>query len=158
NADRAHAGLPALGWDDQLAAVARAHSKDMLDHDFFGHVSPTTGSAADRAKKAHIDAMLILENVARAFSPGESERGLMNSPGHRANILSREATRVGVGVVFDPQAKEMLVTQLFAKPPEKFDAHTTDELRKGVLAERRARKLKALERDAWLDELARSTA
>src|SRR5439155_10396141 len=78
--------------------------------------------------------------------------------GHRANILSRDATRVGVGVVFDAQAKELLVTQMFAKPPEKFDAHTVDELRAGVLAERRARKLKALERDAWLDELAQSTA
>ena len=43
-----------------------------------------------------VDAMLILENVARAFTAGEAERGLMNSPGHRANILSKEATRVGL--------------------------------------------------------------
>jgi hypothetical protein len=102
--------------------------------------------------------MLILENLARAFSPGEVERGLMNSPGHRANILNRDVTRVGVGVVFDARAKNMLVTQLFAKPPEKWDPHTIDELRRGLGELRRGRKLRALERDVWLDELAQSTA
>ena len=158
NADRAHAGLPPLTADAQLAAVARAHSGDMQAHRFFGHVSPTTGSAADRTRKAGIDAMLILENVARAFSPGEAERGLMNSPGHRANILNREVTRVGVGVVFDPASHELLLTQLFSKPPEQFDAHTGDELRRGIVELRRALALPPLERDAQLDELAQSTA
>jgi uncharacterized protein YkwD len=158
NADRARAHLPPLAWDAQLAAVARGHSADMQAHGFFGHVSPTTGAATDRARRAGVDAMLILENVARAFSPGETERGLMNSPGHRANILSKEATRVGVGVVFDPPSHEILVTQLFSRPPQKFDAHTADELRSGLVAARRARKLRPLERDVALDELAQSTA
>ncbi len=158
NGDRARAGLPPVAWDETLAAVARAHSGDMRDHHFFGHVSPTTGNAADRARKAGVDAMLILENVARAFSPSEAERGLMNSPGHRANILSREATRVGIGIVVDPGDKELLVTQLFARPPEAFDAHTVDELRRGIAELRRTRRLSPLERDAALDELAQSTA
>jgi uncharacterized protein YkwD len=158
NADRAHAGLPALAWDAQLAAVARGHSADMQAHGFFGHISPTTGSAADRAKRANVDAMLILENVARAFTAGEAERGLMNSPGHRANILNREATRVGVGVVFDPASRELLVTQMFSRPPQKFDAHTVDEVRRGIDGTRRGKKLRPLGRDAMLDELAQSTA
>jgi hypothetical protein len=158
NADRAHAGLPALAWDAQLAGVARGHSADMQAHGFFGHISPTTGSAADRAKRANVDAMLIMENVARAFSAGEAERGLMNSPGHRANILSHEATRVGVGVVFDPASREILVTQMFSRPPQKFDAHTVDELRRGIDGARRAHKLRALVDDAPLDDLAQTTA
>ena len=87
----------------------------MQAHGFFGHVSPTTGTAADRTRKAGVDAMLILENVARAFTPGEAERGLMNSPGHRANILNHAATHVGVGVVYDPGSHEILVTQLFSQ-------------------------------------------
>src|SRR5262249_44942171 len=144
NADRAHAGLPALAWDAQLAGIARGHSADMQAHGFFGHISPTTGSAADRARKAGVGAMLILENVARAFTAGEAERGLMNSPGHRANILNREATRVGVGVVFDPAAHEILVTQMFSRPPQKYDAHTADELRHGLVSARKARKLRPL--------------
>ncbi len=158
NADRAHAGLPPLAWDAKLAAVARGHSADMQAHGFFGHVSPTTGTAADRTRKAGIDAMLILENVARAFNAGEAERGLMNSPGHRANILNQEAKRVGVGVVFDPASREILVTQLFSRPPEKFDAHTVDELRLDLAEFRRARKLRPFERDALLDQLAQASA
>lgn len=157
NADRARAGLPPLAWNAELAEVARGHSADMAAHGFFGHVSPTTGSAADRARRAGIDAMLILENVARAFTPGEAERGLMNSPGHRANILSREATEVGVGVVLDP-SHELLVTQMFDRPPERYDAHTIDELRRGVAALRRSRHAPPLTPDAALDELAQSTA
>jgi uncharacterized protein YkwD len=158
NADRARASLPPLAWDAQLATVARAHSADMNAHGFFGHVSPTTGTTGDRARKAGIDATLILENVARAFSAGEAERGLMNSPGHRANILSREVTRVGIGIVADETAHELLVTQLYARPPEKFGAHTADELRRAVDELRRAQRLRALDRDATLDELAESTA
>jgi len=158
NADRAHAGLPPLAWDAQLATVARGHSADMQAHNFFGHISPTTGSAADRAKRANVDAMLILENVARAFNAGEAERGLMNSPGHRANILNREATRVGVGVVYDPATKEILVTQMFSRPPQKLDAHTIDELRRGIADARRQRRQRPLEADGALDELAGSTA
>jgi uncharacterized protein YkwD len=157
NADRARAKLPPLAWDAQLAAVARGHSGDMQAHGFFGHVSPTTGSAVDRAQKAHIDAMLIMENVARAFSAGETERGLMNSPGHRANILSRDATRVGVGVVFDPASRTLLTTQLFSRPPQKFDAHTADELRRGIDDARRARRLRPLGHDGALDNLAQTT-
>lgn len=158
NADRARAGLAPLWWDAALAAVARGHSADMQAHGFFGHVSPTTGSAADRARKAGVDAMLILENVARAFTPAEAERGLMNSPGHRANILNREATHVGVGVVFDPASREILVTQLFSRPPEKFDAHTVGELRRGIVEVRRAHKLRPLAADALLDQLAGNAA
>jgi uncharacterized protein YkwD len=159
NADRARAGLGPLAWDDALAGVARGHSLDMAAHGFFGHVSPTTGSAADRMRRAGVDAMLILENVARAFTPGEAERGLMNSPGHRANILNRDATHVGVGVAFDGSSgRELLVTQLFSRPPEKFDANTIVEVRKQIAALRQSRRLAALEHEPALDELAQSTA
>lgn len=157
NADRARAGLPPLGWSDRLAEVARGHSADMAGHGFFGHRSPTTGTAADRARRAHLDAMLILENVARAPTPREAERGLMNSPGHRANILSPEATEVGVGVVLSPE-RALLVTQLFARPPERYDAHTVDELRGEVVALRRSRHVAPLTRSARLDQLAQAAA
>src|SRR5439155_12577610 len=47
NADRARAGLAALGWDVLLAQVARRHAEDMAEHDFVAHVSPRTGNAVD---------------------------------------------------------------------------------------------------------------
>jgi uncharacterized protein YkwD len=129
NADRARFGLPPLAWDARLAEIARAHSADMRAGNFLGHVSPTTGDAADRLRKARYEATVVQENLARAYSPREAQRGLMDSPGHRANILSKSVSHVGVGVQIAPAegkdrggARELWVTQLFALPAEPFDA------------------------------------
>ena len=124
NQARREAGLPALAWDDQLAAVARAHSDEMRKTGVVAHVSPTTGSAADRVKAAGIKTAVVLENVARAYGVHEAHDGLMDSPGHRANILSRSATHVGVGVVLGNEVagrREMFVTQVFIRIPPKID-------------------------------------
>jgi uncharacterized protein YkwD len=161
NADRARAKLPPLASDARLRDVARAHSADMREHGFVGHVSPTTGSAADRLKRAGVGAQLILENVARAYSPAEAERGLMESPGHRANLLNREVTLIGIGVVTTEGvggARELLVTQLFTRPIEKLDARSTSDLRRRIDELRRVRRLPALGVDAALDRVAQSTA
>ena len=99
NRDRATAALGAVAWDGKLADIARAHSKDMSDHDFVGHVSPRTGTALDRVHKAGLLPELILENVGRAYSAQEVESGFMASPGHRANVVDPKARRIGVGVV-----------------------------------------------------------
>jgi uncharacterized protein YkwD len=161
NQDRARAGLPPLETDARLAEVARAHSLDMHQHDFVGHVSPSTGAPSDRVKRAKIDAVVVAENVARAYSPEEAERGLMESPGHRANILGRDVTRLGVGVVMTPGlggVKELLVTQLFIKPPERVVASSHEELRKRINELRRGVHVAPLEPDKTLDELAQQTA
>lgn len=124
NRDRAAAGLPALAADPAAAAVARAHSQDMRDNGFVGHVSPTTGTAADRAAAAGIRSGVILENIARAYGPAEADNGLMNSPGHRANALSRSATHVGIGVVLGAEVggrRELFVTEMFTRVPPPLD-------------------------------------
>ena len=124
NRDRAAAGLPALEADPAVAAVARAHSADMRDHDFVGHVSPTTGSAADRVAVAGIKTGVILENIARAYGVAEAQAGLMNSPGHRANALSPAATRVGIGITLGTEVagrRELYVTQVFIRVPPPLD-------------------------------------
>jgi uncharacterized protein YkwD len=99
NRDRAAAGLGAVTWETRLAVVARAHSRDMAQHDFVGHVSPRSGTALDRVHKGGLAPELILENVGRAYSAQEVESGFMASPGHRANVLEPRATKLGVGVV-----------------------------------------------------------
>lgn len=98
NRDRAAAGLQPVVWDERLAAIARAHSRDMAEHDYVGHVSPRTGTALDRVRKGGLDPGLVLENVALALSAQEVESGFMSSPGHRANVVEPRATRLGVGV------------------------------------------------------------
>lgn len=42
-----------------------------------------------------------------------SHRGLMNSPGHRANILSPEPQSIGIGIVY--LNGEMWITQMFSR-------------------------------------------
>ncbi len=124
NRDRDRNGLTPLAFDPRLTEVARAHSRDMRDTGVVAHVSPNTGSASDRVRAGGIRSSLVLENVARAYGVGEAEDGLMNSPGHRANILSREATHVGLGVVLGGMVagrRELFVTQLFIRRPPPID-------------------------------------
>jgi uncharacterized protein YkwD len=115
NRDRVAAGLPQVTLDGKLSEIARAHSDDMATHDYVAHVSPTTGTVLDRARRAGLQPLLILENVGRAYSPDEAETGFMSSPGHRGNILDRRATRIGIGVAVGKPVtgtNPLFVTQL----------------------------------------------
>lgn len=131
NRDRQTAGLPPLQWDERVAEVARAHSQEMRKTKIVAHVSQTTGSAADRVRVAKIKTAVVLENVARAYGLGEAHQGLMNSPGHRANLLSGSATHIGVGITFGEEVsgrREIFITQVFTRMPPKLDAATAAEL------------------------------
>ncbi|HEY5944630.1 MAG TPA: CAP domain-containing protein [Kofleriaceae bacterium] len=136
NRDRLAAGLPALLWDDRVAAVSRAHSEDMRKTKIVAHISPTTGSAADRTRAAGIKTAVVLENVARAYGVGEAHAGLMNSPGHRANVLASSATHVGIGVVLGEEVsgrREMFLTQVFIRVPPKVEpAQAADLVRQRI--------------------------
>jgi uncharacterized protein YkwD len=99
NEERLARGLPALEWADDAAAIAHAHSEDMLAHGFVGHTSPTTGDATARFVAAGLRPVVIRENVARGYGPKGIHESLMHSPGHRVNILATDVTHVGVGVV-----------------------------------------------------------
>jgi uncharacterized protein YkwD len=101
-------------------------------------VSPTTGSAADRVRAAKIKTAVVLENVARAYGINEAHLGLMNSPGHRANIMSATATHLGVGVVFGDEVsgrREIFITQVFTRVPPKIDpAKVAEQIRQKLHA------------------------
>lgn len=161
NADRQKHGLPALGWDPQLAEIARSHSQDMKDHSFFGHQSPRTGLPQDRLRAAGYLARAHAENVAFNGTLFEAEEGLMHSLGHRRNILSTDVDRVGIGVVLQVQDKgrRYWLTQLFAKPaldwtPEQVEA----QLVQRVQAARQAAGLGPLAIDGPLTGAARQAA
>lgn len=124
NRDRRAAGLPVLAWDDRVAAVSRAYSDEMRKTKVVAHVSPTSGAAADRVRAGGIKTAVVLENIARAYGAGEAHAGLMNSPGHRMNILSTAATHVGIGVVLASDGTDrptLYVTEVFIRVPPKID-------------------------------------
>ncbi|MGE6260337.1 CAP domain-containing protein [Heyndrickxia sporothermodurans] len=100
NKERAKNGLPALKIDTELSKVARIKSNDMATKKYFDHNSPTYGSPFDMMKKFGISYRSAGENIAMGQrSPEEVVKAWMNSEGHRANILNKNYTHIGVGYV-----------------------------------------------------------
>lgn len=113
NEARRKAGVRTLLPDEPLRTLALGHSEDMVEHHFFGHVSPTTGTTDDRARRSGIVASLFGENVADADSAENAFEGLMSSPGHRANMLRADFTHLGIAAV---QGEHSLAfTMMFAR-------------------------------------------
>jgi uncharacterized protein YkwD/uncharacterized membrane protein required for colicin V production len=112
NGERASRGLKALAADDRLRDVARAHSLDMFQQDYFSHNTPEGSSPFDRMRRAGIAFVIAGENLAYAPNVQIAHEGLMNSPGHRANILRPEFGRVGIGIIRS-QAQGSMFTQDF---------------------------------------------
>ena len=115
NEERIAVGLRVLAWDDRLLPVARQHSEEMFRLKYFAHQSPVSGSPFDRLKAAGITYSRAGENLAYAQSVSVAHRGLMQSQGHRENILRPEFTRIAIGVVSAGPYGRMF-TQMFLTP------------------------------------------
>ena len=103
NKERTSRGLPALEMDDALQKVARAHSLDMFQRGYFAHYTPEGLDPFDRMKAAGITYQSAGENLAMAPSLQLAHTGLMNSPGHRRNILDPSYRKIGIGAYKDPR-------------------------------------------------------
>ena len=112
NQERQAAGLAPLQADPELTEVARKHSADMFARGYFAHDTPEGLSPFDRMKQANVHFLTAGENLALAPTLQIAHTGLMNSPGHRANILRREFGRVGIGVM-DGGMRGLMVSQEF---------------------------------------------
>lgn len=99
NKQRVDQGLAPLTLNDALRNLARAHSNDMFQRGYFSHYTPEGLSPFDRMEKAGINYQYAGENLALAPSTALAMQGLMNSPGHRANILNPNFHQVGIGVI-----------------------------------------------------------
>jgi uncharacterized protein YkwD len=122
NESRRRANLPALEAMAPLAAVARAHSVDMAENRYVAHNSRSGATPGQRLRDASLLSGLSLENVARGYGAREIHDGLMASPGHRANVLDRRVTHVGIGAAREtgPSAA-LLVTQDFIEVSRAID-------------------------------------
>lgn len=156
NEVRVERGLTPLEWSDVAAQVAGDHAEDMVETRFVGHVSPTTGSAIDRFARARIDGVVIRENVARGYGPYEIHASLMDSPGHRANILADDVTHVGIGVVLGAPETSAEIAPIPIYVTQNFYLDTNSEappeLTLGLLERVRDRRLARGRRDLPLSE------
>ena len=99
NQERTLQGLKALAVDTRLVRVARMKSMDMIKNNYFGHQSPVYGSPFDLLKSQGITYRTAGENLAGNSSVTSAHTGLMNSSGHRANILNANFTKIGIGII-----------------------------------------------------------
>lgn len=99
NQARRERGLRRLVRDALLTSAAREHSREMWELGYFAHDSPVSGRVVQRLLRAGADFTVAGENIALAADVFIAHRGLMNSSGHRANILDPNFRRIGIGVV-----------------------------------------------------------
>jgi len=128
NQSRTAEGLSLVAWDDAAAQVAQAHAEDMLTGPYFSHWNRAGYGPEHRAA---LDAGMtdaVFENI-HAFwrtSNGQpapiqdwpqrildAHLGLMDSPGHRRNIMDPAHTHVGVGIAYRPDIGQLRLVQLF---------------------------------------------
>ena len=99
NAERQKAGLLPLQNDMRLVDQSRKKSRDMIEKGYFAHTSPTYGTPFEALKNNGIPYRYAGENLAGASTVERAHSSLMNSPGHRANILNPNFTHIGIGIV-----------------------------------------------------------
>jgi uncharacterized protein YkwD len=108
NQERAAQGLPAVTENDQLTRASADYSLRLVRESFFAHEAPDGTDLVDRLSAAgyihpSVGVWSVGENLAWAqgslSSPANVMRAWMNSPGHRANILSDEYREIGLGIV-----------------------------------------------------------
>lgn len=97
NKERKKVGLNPLVVDSKLRDVARDHSRDMFAKGYFAHQNLEGLSPFDRMDLAGIIYGFAGENLALAPSVDLAHAGLMNSPGHKANILDPNFKKIGIG-------------------------------------------------------------
>lgn len=125
NEQRAQAGLPALQFNAQLAAAARAKGEDMFSKQYWAHTSPTGVQPWSFIHTAGYNYSVAGENLARDFETTPTMmQAWMDSPTHKANIVNTKYKEIGIAVI-NGQLEgydTTLVVQMFGTPREQAAA------------------------------------
>lgn len=106
NAARVRHGVPFLEWDERASYTAWKHSVDMAVYNYFSHDNLQGLSPFERMQADQIDFRSAGENLAYGqMSSIFAHEGLMNSEGHRKNILLDTYSHLGVGVSFNEESQ-----------------------------------------------------
>lgn len=117
NIERTHAGLPVLQLNSELTQAAQAKMQDMFAKDYWAHFGPNGEGPWDFIHAAGYNYVYAGENLARGFaSAQDTVNAWMNSPEHRANILSPNYQDIGFAVgrgALPGDSDTILVVQMF---------------------------------------------
>ena len=131
NADRTSAGLVPVQVDSRLMAIARARSTDMATKHYFSHTQPDGRNVFDILTAQKITWYGAGEIIAwnnyptLDLSTSNANSQWMNSPGHKAIILSTTLNYVGVGLAVDAASGKKYWTGVFIKGPDRTGATST---------------------------------
>jgi uncharacterized protein YkwD len=113
---RSNNGLGAVTIDPELTKLAEAQSRAMVAKDKLDH--NVAGSLKDRMKRGGYDARSAVENISAGYHTlAEAFSGWRDSPPHKANMLNKNATRMGIAAVYAPNSKyKVFWTLIMARP------------------------------------------
>lgn len=124
NQERQKNGLAPLTTNTTAAKYARSKSEEMIRLNYFEHKSPVNGYISDIAQRNNWKYSYIGENIYTMNFTGQRLEDVtsgqkivqswMNSPGHRANILNKNYTQIGIGVTYENG--KVMATQIFYTP------------------------------------------
>ncbi len=106
NALRVEKYRNALLWDVGLGGVARAHSEDMVQRGFTGHVNPDGLTPSDRSQQAQHACRYVAENITVVLEKSldamaeDATDGWRDSPKHHSILMDSNSNRTGIGVAF----------------------------------------------------------
>lgn len=116
NAARVHHGVRAVKWDSLIQITAFDHSEDMAINNYFSHTNLNGESPFDRMTSDGISYRVAGENLAYGQSSSIfAHEGLMNSIGHRENLLKPDFSLLGVGVAFNEEHQPYYTENFYAK-------------------------------------------
>jgi len=116
NTERRDRCLPELCVNVKLTEAAQKHSDDMQQNVFFSHTGSNGSEPWDRVRLEGYDISSVGENISTDQSIPDAHQGLMNSRGHRDNILYPFYTHIGIGVATYTSGNfdgNLVITQVF---------------------------------------------
>lgn len=115
NATRVKHELPVLDWDEKISKTAEKHSLDMAKNQYFSHTNLNGKNISGRMEEDNIDFITAGENLAFGqFSSIFAHQGLMNSLGHRKNIMNKNYHKLGIGIAFDKNSQPYFTENFYS--------------------------------------------
>jgi uncharacterized protein YkwD len=129
NLERENAGVDKLQWDSKVAQAALEHARLLAENRMLSHRFEGEPQLDQRVGATGARFNAVAENVALADTAGDAHLALMNSPGHRANILNPGYNAVGIAVV--QRGKTLYIAQDFARV---LPAYSEQQFRDEIVA------------------------
>ena len=116
NTERKKRGRSDLCFNNKLVLAAQSHNNDMIQKDYFSHSGADGSSLGTRVNRVNYSWRRVGENIAINSSVQRAHTSLMNSPGHKKNILDGDYDQIGLGLATQTSGKWkgfLYVTQVF---------------------------------------------